>query len=94
MPDADHIKEEVKVTAENLVDEIKRLIHEGNVTHIAIKNEKGEQVFEIPVTAALVGVALLPVLAGVGLLVGYAAHYTLVITRNSQDITPDPTPQS
>ena len=33
--------EEFKVSGEQLVDEVKKLVHEGNVRHIIVKNESG-----------------------------------------------------
>lgn|SRR5690625_904384 len=55
-----------------LVNAIKRLLRQGNVTNIRIR--KGEQVYlEIPVTAGVISVAMVPnllLLAGVTCIVG------------------------
>jgi hypothetical protein len=73
--------EEVKVTGAGLVDEVKRLVHEGNVTHILIKSEQGKTLLEIPLALGIVGIALLPVLAAVGAIVVLASNYTIAVTR-------------
>jgi len=58
--------EEIQVLGRDLADRVKSLIHEGNVTRIIIKDEKGNTYMEIPVTVAAVGAILVPVLAAVG----------------------------
>ena len=40
-PVAKVIKEEFSVAADNLIQRVKELLHEGNVTRIIVKNEKG-----------------------------------------------------
>src|SRR5205085_10937502 len=44
--------EEIQVLGRDLADRVKTLIHEGNVTRIIIKDEKGNTYMEIPVTVA------------------------------------------
>ena len=68
MTDEKTFTEEVKVTGQQLVETIKKLIHEGNIRNLIIKNEQGNTLLEIPVTAASVAAVLLPVLAAVGAL--------------------------
>jgi hypothetical protein len=77
---SDHLKEEIKVRGEDLLKKVKELIHEGNVHRIAIKNEDGKTLIEIPITLGLVGVAILPVFAAIGALAALAANFTLEIT--------------
>jgi hypothetical protein len=73
--------EEIKVTGANLVEEVKRLIHEGNVNHIVIKDEAGATVTEIPLNVGIIGIALLPVLAAIAAIVVLATNYTIVVHR-------------
>ena len=44
--------DEFKVQSRDLVDQVKRCIHEGNVRRIIIKDEKGHTFLEIPLTIA------------------------------------------
>jgi hypothetical protein len=81
--------EEIKITADKLIETIKNLLHEGNVRHIAIKDQKGDVVFEVPVTLGLVGILLAPVFAAIGALAVYAADYTIVVTRDAEPETND-----
>ncbi|HUQ20502.1 MAG TPA: DUF4342 domain-containing protein [Gemmatimonadaceae bacterium] len=74
--------EEHKVSGKNLLARVKEIIHEGNVRHVTIKNSTGKTVMEIPLTMGVVGVALLPLWAGIAAIVALASDYTLVVERN------------
>lgn len=41
-------REEFTVSAGNLVDRVRELLHEGNVTRVIIKDVKGRVLLEIP----------------------------------------------
>ena len=58
-------KESFKVAADQLVDAVKRVLHEGNVRRVIIKQD-GRSVVEFPLTVGVVGTVLAPVLAAVG----------------------------
>jgi hypothetical protein len=77
-------KSEFKVTAEELLEKIKELIHEGNVRKIIIKNEKGETYLEIPVAIGLIGAILAPVFAAVGALAALAANFSIEVERKEE----------
>jgi hypothetical protein len=74
-------REEFKMSGGKIVDKIKELIKEGNVRRIIILNEKGEGLMEIPLTFAVVGTALAPVLAAVGALAALIANCTIIVER-------------
>ncbi|MGL5831486.1 MAG: DUF4342 domain-containing protein [Candidatus Altimarinota bacterium] len=79
----DELVNSFKIQGEDLLKEIKKLIHEGNVRKIVIKDEKGEKTYlEIPVTFGVIGTVLLPVLAAVGAL---AAMVGLVVVEIVSD---------
>lgn len=74
-------QEEFKVNGERLVEKIKQLIKEGNIRRIIIKDEKGEEIMELPMTVAVVGTLLAPVLAAVGALAALLSSCTIVVER-------------
>jgi len=80
--------EEIKVLGNELADQVKKLIHEGNVRRIIIKNEQGHTFVEIPVSVAAVGAVFAPVLAAVGTLAAMAAKFTIVVEKAREDETP------
>ena len=73
-------KESFKVAAEQLVDAVKKLLHEGNVRRIVIKQE-GKTVAEFPLTVGVVGTVVAPVLAAVGALAAVLTDCTIEVER-------------
>ena len=80
-PVAKVVKEEFSVSADNLIEKVKELLHEGNVTRIVVKDEKGKVLLEIPVTVGVIGVVLAPWLAALGVVAALATNCTLVVER-------------
>lgn len=78
------IKEEFKVSGKELVDKVKELIRQGNIRRIIIKNEKGDTLVEIPLTIAVVGVVLAPVLAAVGAIASLAGKCTIIVEKKNK----------
>ncbi|HEY2015543.1 MAG TPA: DUF4342 domain-containing protein [Bryobacteraceae bacterium] len=74
--------ENVRVHANELVDKVGELIHEGNVRRIIIKDERGHTFMEIPLSVATVGVILAPILAAVGAIAAVVSKFEVVVERN------------
>jgi len=73
--------EELKVTADQLVATVKKLVHEGNVRRIILKTESGETFLEIPLTVGVVGAMLLPLWAALGAVAALVSGMTIVVER-------------
>jgi len=73
--------EELQVSGKQLLGTLKRIVREGNVRRVVVKNARGRTVLDIPLSASLVGAALLPFWAAVGGLAAIAASYTVVVER-------------
>ncbi len=73
--------QEFSVTGDQVVDFIKKALHEGNIRRIVLKDESGKTLLEIPVTIGVVGVVLLPVWAAIGAAAALVAKMTIVIER-------------
>jgi hypothetical protein len=73
-------KESFKVAADQLVDAVKRVIHEGNVRRVIIKQD-GRTVVEFPLTVGVVGTVFAPMLAAVGALAAVLTECTLEVER-------------
>jgi hypothetical protein len=78
--DQSTFKESFKVAAEQLVDAVRKLLHEGNVRRIVIKQE-GRSVAEFPLTVGVVGAVVAPVLAAVGALAAVLTDCTIEVER-------------
>ena len=73
-------KETIKVTADQLVDAVKKIVHEGNVRRVSIKQD-GHTVAEFPLTVGVVGTVFAPVLAAVGALAAVLTECTIEVER-------------
>ncbi len=77
------VRERIQVTGDKLVETIKKLVHEGNVRKLIIRD--GERtVMEIPLTVAAVGVLAAPLLAAIGAFAALASDYTLEVEREGE----------
>ncbi len=74
--------ENLKVNSDTLLAEVEKLVHEGNVNHIKIKNPDGHVYVEFPVTVGIIGLVVAPFLAAVGAIATYAAHFTIEVSRS------------
>jgi uncharacterized membrane protein len=74
-------KEEFRVSGDEVVAKIKELFAAGNVRRIILKNDSGATIFEVPVTVAVIGVLLVPVLAAVGAVAALTNHCTIVVEK-------------
>ena len=75
--------EEISVKSENLIQKVKDLLHEGNVTRIIIKDENDKVLLEIPATIGVIGVLIAPWLAALGAIAGIATNAKLTIIRET-----------
>lgn len=76
--------EEYSVSSDNLIERVKELLHEGNVTRIIVKNEKGDTLLEIPATIGVIGVVLVPWLAALGAIAALATNCKIVVERKEE----------
>ena len=74
-------REEYTVPSSSLVDRIRDLLHEGNVTRIIIKDEKGRTLLEIPATVGVIGTVIAPWLAALGVIATLATKSRIVVER-------------
>jgi len=90
--------EEIEVAGKHLVDEVNRLLAEGNVRKLEIRSEQGDVYVSVPLTAgALAGgvVALAaPWLAVIAALAGLLGKVKLVVVRTQTPQAPPDTPHA
>jgi hypothetical protein len=73
--------EEFTVNGEELLAKVKKLINEGNIRRIIIKDEAGKTIVELPLTIGVVGALLAPVLAAVGAIAALVTKCTIIVER-------------
>ena len=80
--------EEVEIAGHKLVDEVTKLIAEGNVRKVRIRSENDDVMLEVPLTAGAVigGVVVLtaPWLAILGALAGLLVKVRLEVVREQE----------
>lgn len=77
--------EEFSVSGETLMSKVQELLNESNVRRILIKNQNGQVLLDIPLTAGviggLIGVAFFPVIVAIAAIGSMVARLTLVVER-------------
>ena len=79
--------ETVKLQGEQVVDEVRKLIHEGNVRRVVVK-QKGQVVAEFPLTVGVVASVAAPVLAAIGALVALLTDCSIDLERRRTTAAP------
>lgn len=88
MADVKGFTEELKVEGKELVDTVKRIIHEGNVRRVVVRNPEGRTILDIPVNAGVLGAVVFPMIATLATIAVYAAKYTLLVERSGPPAAP------
>lgn len=73
--------EEFHINGEELLAKIKKLVHEGNIRRIIIKNKEGKTLMEIPMTFGVVGALIAPQLAAIGAIAALLTEATVVVEK-------------
>jgi Domain of unknown function (DUF4342) len=76
--------ESFKVAADQLVDAIKQIVHEGNVRRVIIKQE-GRSIVEFPITVGVIGTVFAPMLAAAGALAAVLTDCTIEVERTKSE---------
>ncbi|NEP18985.1 MAG: DUF4342 domain-containing protein [Leptolyngbya sp. SIO4C1] len=77
--------EEFTISGDTLMSRVQELLHESNIRRILLKNENGQVLLDIPLTAGIVGgavgITFFTPLVAVGAIAGMLARLTLVVER-------------
>lgn len=73
--------EEFKVSGEDVLKTVKKLIAEGNARRISIRREDGSTLMEFPLTVGAVGALIAPALAAVGAIAALVTKCTIVVEK-------------
>lgn len=70
-------------TTEQVLAQLKRLIEEGNVRRVVVK-QRGRTVAEFPLTFGVIGAVLAPVVAAIGALTALLTECTIEVEKVEQ----------
>lgn len=76
-------RESFKVDATQLIESFKRLVHEGNVRRIIIR-QGDDIIVEFPLTVGVVGALLAPMLAAVGAIAAFLTDCSIDVERTDE----------
>lgn len=77
--------EEFEVNSDEILATIKKLVHEGNIRRVIIKDDDGRTLVDIPLTFGVVGALIAPQLAAIGAIAALISHGTIVIERTDPE---------
>jgi hypothetical protein len=70
---------------DRVIERTKKLIHEGNVRRLIVKNAQGVTLIEVPLTMGVVGAVLVPVWAAIAAIAAVVTDATVVIEKREKD---------
>jgi Domain of unknown function (DUF4342) len=75
-------REKIEGTTDQILAQIKRLLDEGNVRRVVVK-QQGRVVAEFPLTVGVVGTVLAPVAAAIGALTAVLTDCTIEVEKSA-----------
>lgn len=78
-----------ETTGDRLLETVRRLVREGNARRITIRNQDDEVVLTFPLSAGVVGAALLPVWAGIGAVAALLGNCSIEVERRPDGRLPE-----
>ena len=70
---------------DRVIERTKKLIHEGNVRRLIVKNAQGTTLIEVPLTMGVVGAVLVPVWAAIAAIAAIATDATVVVEKRKDE---------
>ena len=74
------IREEFRISGEQLLQKVKEIIHEGNIRRIIVKQDD-RTLLEIPLTLGVAGILLVPTLAALGAVAALVTECTIIVEK-------------
>lgn len=84
-------KEELTGTVSEIINQVKKLIREGNARRVIIKDKTGKVLFQSQLTVGVGGAAVLtsiaPVISAIGMFVLFMSDVKVIVERHPEDET-------
>lgn len=74
-------REEYTVSSDDLIEKVKAILHEANVTRIIVKDEKDKVLLEIPTTIGIIGALLAPWLAALSVIAAMVTNCKVIVEK-------------
>ena len=82
-------REKIEGTTDQILAQIKRLIDEGNIRRVLVK-QQGKVIAEFPLTVGVVGTVIAPVAAAIGALTAVLAECSIEVEKTSPAASASP----
>ena len=82
-PDQDTQTERFRLTGEEALAQIQRLVHEGSVRRVIVKHPDGHTIVEFPLLIGVVGATLAPVWAALGAVLALVTDCTIEVKKQA-----------
>ena len=80
-PENNTFTERFRLTGEEALAQIQRLVHEESVRRVLVKHPDGHTIVEFPLLVGVVGVALVPVWAALGAVLALVTDCTIEVEK-------------
>jgi hypothetical protein len=74
------VREEFRISGEQLLKTVRELVHEGNIRRVIIKQDD-RTILEIPLTLGVAGILVAPTLAALGAVAALVTECTVVVEK-------------
>lgn len=68
---------------DQVLERVKKLIHEGNVRRLLVRDAQGTTLIEVPLTVGVVGAVLAPAWAAIAAIAAIVADATIVVEKRT-----------
>ncbi len=86
------VQAQIGSAGNQLVGTVKKVLHEGYVRRVVIRNKMGRTVLDMPLTAGVVGTVLAPGFAAMGAIAAIASGMSIMVDRpQANGSQPEPT---
>ena len=75
---------EYTVSDSNLVERVREMLNEGNVTRVIVKDEAGKTFLEILATVGAVGLVVAPCLAALGVIAALVTNFRIIVNEKGR----------
>lgn len=80
MSEGKTVREEFRISGEQLLKKVKELVHEGNIRRVIVKQDD-RTILEIPLTLGVAGILLAPTLAALGAVAALVTECTIIVEK-------------
>ena len=86
-------REKIEGTTDQILAQIKRLIDEGNIRRVLVK-QQGRVIAEFPLTVGVVGTVIAPLAAALGALTAVLAECSIEVEKTTAPASPTTEPEA